>query len=195
MSAGGRRLATLAAALSSYALAITLAGNGFIAAFIAGIAFGASLPRDVADPDKVSELPELVGEILSLAVWFLFGAALVPVAFRYFSVWTLGYAVLSLTVIRLLPVWLALLGTRHDTQTVLFLGWFGPRGLASVVLAPGGRGTRTIRDRGQHRVRRGVHGAAERRRPRRLREAPSAVSTPGDTAKQPPSAAAPTRGA
>ena len=135
VSAGGRRLATLAAALSSYALAITLDGNGFIAAFIAGIAFGASLPRDVADPDKVSELPELVGEILSLAVWFLFGAALVPVAFRYFSVWTLGYAVLSLTVIRLLPVWLALLGTRHDTRTVLFLGWFGPRGLASVVFA------------------------------------------------------------
>ena len=73
--------------------------------------------------------------MLSLAVWFLFGATLVPVAFEYLSAWTLVYAVLSLTVIRILPVALAMLGTGRDRSTVLFIGWFGPRGLASVVFA------------------------------------------------------------
>jgi NhaP-type Na+/H+ or K+/H+ antiporter len=132
--AGGRRLATLAAALSSFALAVALEGNGFIAAFVAGIAFGAALPKDV-DVEEIGELPELLGELLALAVWFLFGAALVPVAFDHFSVSTLAYAVLSLTVLRMVPVALALIGTGMDRPTVLFVGWFGPRGLASVVFA------------------------------------------------------------
>lgn len=132
---GGRRLATLAAAIGSFAVAGPLGGNGFIAAFIAGMVFGAALPRDVVDPAEVSEFPELLGEVLSLAVWFLFGAALLPVVLEYFSVWTLVYATLSLTVIRLLPIALGMLGTRQDRATILFIGWFGPRGLASVVFA------------------------------------------------------------
>jgi sodium/hydrogen antiporter len=135
MLVGGRRLATLAAALSSFTVAITLDGNGFIAAFVAGIAFGWSLPKDLADASEIEELPELVGEVLGLVVWFLFGAALVPVALQYFSVWILLYAVLSLTVIRILPVAVALLGAHQSRSTVLFVGWFGPRGLASVVFA------------------------------------------------------------
>ena len=134
IATGGRRLATLAAALTSFALAIALEGNGFIAAFVAGIAFGAALPKDV-DVEELGELPELMGELLALAVWFLFGAALVPVAFDHFSVSTVAYALLSLTVIRMLPVALALAGTGLDRPTVLFVGWFGPRGLASVVFA------------------------------------------------------------
>ncbi|MGY4857287.1 cation:proton antiporter [Cryobacterium sp. AP23] len=132
---GGRRLATLAAALASFSLAGTFGGNGFIAAFVAGIAFGAALPRDVAQLEEVGELPELLGEVLSLAVWFLFGAALVPIAVEYLSASTIVYAVLSLTVIRMLPVTLALPRTGLDRSTVLFMGWFGPRGLASVVFA------------------------------------------------------------
>jgi len=59
----------------------------------------------------------------------------VPVAFEHFDVAVLGYAVLSLTVVRMLPVALSLLGTDLDRETVLFMGWFGPRGLASVVFA------------------------------------------------------------
>lgn len=132
---GGRRIGTLATAVGSFALAQSLGGNGFIAAFVAGIAFGAAFPRDVADVDEVGELPELLGQVLALGVWFLFGATLVPVAFEYFSVATLTYAVLSLTVIRMLPVALGLAGTGLDRDTVLFIGWFGPRGLASVVFA------------------------------------------------------------
>jgi NhaP-type Na+/H+ or K+/H+ antiporter len=132
---GGRRLAALATAVGSFALAQSLGGNGFISAFVAGIAFGAALPRDIVDVDKIGELPELLGEVLALGVWFLFGAALIPVAVEFVSLPTVAYALLSLTIIRILPVGLALIGTRLDRGTVLFIGWFGPRGLASVVFA------------------------------------------------------------
>ena len=135
MVAGGRRLATLAAALTSFALALALEGNGFIAAFIAGIAFGAALPADVVDVEEAGELPELMGELLALAVWFLFGATLVPLALDHLSMSAIVYALLSLTVIRMIPVGLSLVGTGLDRPTVLFVGWFGPRGLASVVFA------------------------------------------------------------
>ena len=129
------RLAALAAALSSFALAVALDGNGFIAAFVAGIAFGARLDEEVADVERTDELPELVGEVLALAVWFLFGAVLVPFAFDWIDVSILVYALLSLTVVRCVPVAVALIGSGLDKETVLFVGWFGPRGLASVVFA------------------------------------------------------------
>lgn len=132
---GGRRLGALATAVGSFALAGVLGGNAFIAAFVAGMAFGAAFPRDVVPVDEVVELPELLGEVLALGVWFLFGAALVPLAIEHVSWATIAYAVLSLTIIRMLPVALSLAGTGLDTQTVQFIGWFGPRGLASVVFA------------------------------------------------------------
>jgi NhaP-type Na+/H+ or K+/H+ antiporter len=132
---GGRRLATLGAALSSFALAVALDGNGFIAAFVAGIAFGAALDDEVVDVEEAGELPELMGEVLAFVVWFVFGAVLVPLAFANFGVSILVYALLSLTVVRMLPVALSLVGAGLDRQTVLFVGWFGPRGLASVVFA------------------------------------------------------------
>ena len=68
-------------------------------------------------------------------MWFLFGAALVPIVVDHLDVATVLYALLSLTVLRILPVALALVGTGLDRPTVLFVGWFGPRGLASVVFA------------------------------------------------------------
>jgi NhaP-type Na+/H+ or K+/H+ antiporter len=135
MVSGGRRLGTLAAALASFALAVALAGNGFIAAFVAGIAFGARLDRTVIEVDDAVELPELVGELLMLAVWFLFGAALVPLALDNLDVSIVVYAVLSLTVLRIVPVAACLLGSGLDRPSVLFVGWFGPRGLASIVFA------------------------------------------------------------
>ena len=114
---------------------MALDGNGFISAFVAGIAFGAALDDEVVDVEQVGELPELLGEVLAFLVWFLFGAVLVPVAFDNFEVAILLYALLSLTVVRMVPVALSLVGTGLDRQTVLFMGWFGPRGLASVVFA------------------------------------------------------------
>ncbi|MET9270654.1 sodium:proton antiporter [Kribbella sp. NPDC003557] len=134
-STGARGLGTLAAALGSFALALTFSGNGFIAAFVAGLAFRAGLGNEPLDVDEVVELPELLGEILAFVVWFLFGAALVPIAIDNFDLPLLAYAVLSLTVVRMVPVAMSLIGKGLDGRTVLFLGWFGPRGLASVVFA------------------------------------------------------------
>jgi sodium/hydrogen antiporter len=133
--AGGRRLGALGAALSSFALAVALGGNGFISAFVAGISFGAGWKDESVDVEEVGELPELLGEVLAFVVWFLFGAVLVPVALHDFDVSVLAYALLSLTLVRLIPVALALFGMGLDRGTVLFVGWFGPRGLASVVFA------------------------------------------------------------
>jgi sodium/hydrogen antiporter len=133
--AGGRRLGALGAALSSFGLAVALDGNGFIAAFVAGMAFGAGWRDDSVTVEEAGELPELLGEVLAFVVWFLFGAVLVPVAFNELSPAVSLYALLSLTLVRLLPVALSLVGTGLDRGTVLFIGWFGPRGLASVVFA------------------------------------------------------------
>jgi NhaP-type Na+/H+ or K+/H+ antiporter len=130
-----RGLGALAAAFGSFAVAQTFGGNGFIAAFVAGLTFRAGLDEESAVAGDVVELPELLGEILAFVVWFLFGAALVPLAVDGFDGSLLMYAVLSLTVVRMVPVAVALIGKGLDRRTVLFVGWFGPRGLASVVFA------------------------------------------------------------
>jgi NhaP-type Na+/H+ or K+/H+ antiporter len=79
------------------------------------------------------EFAEDWGQLLNLAVFFLFGL-LVARAASQFTAASIIYAALSLTVVRMLPVWLALVGTGLSRTTVLFMGWFGPRGLASIVL-------------------------------------------------------------
>jgi sodium/hydrogen antiporter len=114
---------------------MALGGNGFIAAFVAGIAFGAIFTTDVADVEEASELTELGGELLALVVWFVFGAALLPIAVDHLEVEVVAYALLSLTIVRLVPVVLCTIGSGLDRYDVLFLAWFGPRGLASVVFA------------------------------------------------------------
>jgi NhaP-type Na+/H+ or K+/H+ antiporter len=132
---GGRQIASLAVAVSLFALALTVHGNGFIAAFVAGIAFGAALHTDEADLEQTDELPTLGGELLALLVWFLFGATLVPIAFEYLDASMLLYALLSLTLVRMLPVGIALVRSGLDAPSTAFVAWFGPRGLASVVFA------------------------------------------------------------
>ena len=132
---GGRRLATLAVAVAAFAVALAFDANGFIAAFVAGIAFGAMLDGSVVDLEEAVELPELGGELLALVVWFLFGATLVPLAFEELDGSSIVYALASLTIIRMLPVALSLVRSGLDRPSVLFIGWFGPRGLASVVFA------------------------------------------------------------
>jgi NhaP-type Na+/H+ or K+/H+ antiporter len=132
---GGRRLAALALALGAFMLSTAIGGNGFIAAFVAGIAFGAVLAPEVAQVARSVELPELGGEVLALVVWFLFGGALVPIALGDLDARLVLYAVLSLTVVRMAPVGLAMLRSGLDRSSVVFVAWFGPRGLASVVFA------------------------------------------------------------
>jgi NhaP-type Na+/H+ or K+/H+ antiporter len=123
--------AVLALALCAYATSVALHGNGFIAAFIAGLAFAAA----GGPAAKLVPFVEETGTLLSLLVWLLFGVVLVVPALEDLTWQTVAYAVLSLTVVRMLPVAVALAGARLGRPAVLFTGWFGPRGLASVVFA------------------------------------------------------------
>jgi NhaP-type Na+/H+ or K+/H+ antiporter len=125
-------VAVLALGLLAYATALTVSGNGFVAAFCGGMAFGAAAGR--GGPAELLFLEQASGGV-SLLVWLAFGAIGVPIMVDRLD-WTLVvYAVLSLTVVRMIPVALALIGSGLDRSTVLFVGWFGPRGLASLVFA------------------------------------------------------------
>jgi sodium/hydrogen antiporter len=121
---------TLATALLAYGIAVALGGSGFIAAFVAGITFGV-VARERAE--ETTFLAEQSGELLNAVTFLLFGAVLLGPALGHPDWRVILYAVLSLTVLRMLPVALAMLGTGMRRVTVGFLGWFGPRGLASIV--------------------------------------------------------------
>ena len=124
--------AVLALAVCAYASALALHGNGFIAAFTGGIAYGAVAgKRD----EQLIPFVEETSALLSLLVWLAFGAVAIVPAFKDLSWEIVLYAVLSLTVIRMVPVAIALAGARLGRTTTAFIGWFGPRGLASVVFA------------------------------------------------------------
>ncbi len=124
------RLAALGLALLAFAAAELVHGNGFIAAFVAGLTLG-NTARDTCE--ALFEFGEAEGQLLTLLVFLAFGATLVPAALPHMSLPVLGYALLSLTVVRGLPVMLSLLGTGLRPGSLLFLSWFGPRGLASIV--------------------------------------------------------------
>ena len=124
--------AVLAIALLSYTAAVAIDGNGFVAAFVSGLAFGV---LEGSHTEESVLFVEQSGAIASMTSWLVFGALAVPVIEDWFTWQMLAYAVASLTVVRMLSVALALLGTGLSTFNVAFVGWFGPRGLASVVFA------------------------------------------------------------
>ena len=113
-------------------MAQELHGSGYIAAFSGGLLFGHIL-KDAKH--KFILAAEGVGETLALVTWLLFGAVVVGQLVGLVSWSVLVYSLLSLTVIRVLPIFLSLTGTGATIRDRLFLGWFGPRGLASVVFA------------------------------------------------------------
>jgi NhaP-type Na+/H+ or K+/H+ antiporter len=124
--------AVLALAVCAYASAVAVHGNGFIAAFVGGLAFGTTGGRR---GEPLVPFVEETGALVSLLVWLAFGAvALVP-AMKTLTWPMVLYAILSLTVVRMVPVAVALVGTRLGWATVSLVAWFGPRGLASVVFA------------------------------------------------------------
>jgi NhaP-type Na+/H+ or K+/H+ antiporter len=128
-----RQLSAFAVAVCAFATAEQIGGNGFIAAFVAGIAFG-QVAREHCP--HAADFAEDEGQLLTLLTFLAFGAALAgPALVEAPQPQTLLYAVLSLTVLRMLPVALSLLGTGLTLPTLAFLGWFGPRGLASILFA------------------------------------------------------------
>ena len=127
-----RQIVPLAAALLAYALALSLGGSGFIAAFVGGMAFGAVSGEQGS---AVTLFTEETGGLLAAVTWIGFGALALAVAIPHITWQVVLYAALSLTLVRMVPVALALLGTGARRPTVAFIGWFGPRGLASIVFA------------------------------------------------------------
>jgi NhaP-type Na+/H+ or K+/H+ antiporter len=125
-----QRLALLALALIAWALADQIGGNGFIAAFVGGLAVGPTVEHV---GERLIRFTEAEGQLLNLSVFFIFGVLLIGLI-QPLSWEVALYALLSLSVIRMLPVGISLIRTRLRSISVLFMGWFGPRGLASIVL-------------------------------------------------------------
>jgi sodium/hydrogen antiporter len=117
---------------ASFAMAQAIGGSGFIACFAGGLLLGALLPEHKHERLRGAEG---LGEALSLMTWLVFGSIVASELLNHANPAFIFYAILSLTVIRMLPVALCLLGARTTIAESLFVGWFGPRGLASVVFA------------------------------------------------------------
>jgi NhaP-type Na+/H+ or K+/H+ antiporter len=140
-----QRLASAALAMLAYAAAEEVHGNGFIAAYFAGLLLGV---RSHAVRERLQEFGEAEGQQLALFIFLLFGLILVPAALPHWDSRAWIYAVLSLTVIRMLPVALGLVGSGLDRPSVGFIGWFGPRGIASIlylIMVVGKLGTQKLK--------------------------------------------------
>ena len=127
-----RQLTMPGLALLCFALAQTLGGSGFIAAFVGGLFIGHRLGEH---KHAYMDSCEGYGDLLSVVIWMVFGATLMPILpeLLHWQYWL--YAIASLTLLRMVPVWLSLIGTGLKPELKLFIGWFGPRGLASIVFA------------------------------------------------------------
>ncbi len=122
----------IALAGAAYTFASVIGGNGFIAAFIAGLAFGS---RVKGQCEFVYEFIEGDGQLLIWAAFFLLGLAMLPSALGALDWRIFGVIALSLLIVRPLAIWLSMIGTQASTTTKLFFGWFGPRGLATALFA------------------------------------------------------------
>jgi len=125
-----QRLSCLSLAIMAFSFSEAFHGNGFIAAFVAGLTLSVNnqLVRD-----RIQEFGEAEGQLLSLFIFLIFGLVAVPAFIPYWDLASSVYAILSLTVIRMLPVAICLMGFKLDMYSKLFIGWFGPRGIASIL--------------------------------------------------------------
>ena len=127
-----RQLPVVTLATACFALAQSFGGSGFIASFSGGLLFGWIAKRH---KHALLLAAEGTADTLALITWVIFGSAVVGQTVGRFSLHVVLYALLSLTFVRMLPVFIALTGTSLRTDEKLFMGWFGPRGLASIVFA------------------------------------------------------------
>lgn len=132
MSETAEGIIALALAFGAYQVAVLLNGNGFIAAFVGGLTFGNTLGKQCK---FLFEFAESEGQLLILATFMAFGGVMMPIALTAIDIIYVIFAILCLTVLRMAPVWLSLLGKGISPLTSAYLGWFGPRGLASILFA------------------------------------------------------------
>ncbi len=125
-----RNLVPFALAIFAYYASEFLGGNGYIGAFVAGLSYGNLIPKM---RKNIEEFVESEGELFIMIIFTLFGLVFIPLVAQYWDLNILLYTLLSLTVLRMVPVALSLVGLRLDLPTILFVGWFGPRGIASIL--------------------------------------------------------------
>ncbi len=130
MTGAFQGIGILALAVLSYVIAESVGGNGFISAFVGGMVFGHTLKHQC---EFLFEFMETEGQLLMLITFLVFGAALLPEGLAHVTPMHFVFAILSLTVIRMVPIAISLIGSKVRLSTQLFLGWFGPRGLASIL--------------------------------------------------------------
>jgi NhaP-type Na+/H+ or K+/H+ antiporter len=130
MSSNFQRLSGFALAVMAYFAADLVGGNGFMSAFFAGLIFG-NVARQVSGP--IYDFGEAEGQLFILLTFMLFGAVMVPDAFGGISWRYILYAIISLSVIRIIPVAISVIGEKLTFPTILYMGWFGPRGAASIL--------------------------------------------------------------
>jgi len=123
-------IAAMAVALGAFMLAEAVHGNGFLAAFAGGLAFGKGLGRKCR---FLYEFQQTEAHMLVLITFTLVGAMLLPAAMQHFTLPCLLFSMFALTIMRMLPIAISLAGLKLDAHTLAFTGWFGPRGLASVL--------------------------------------------------------------
>jgi len=132
MNSTFQRLVAGSLAILCFSITEMVHGNGFIAAFAGGLMLGASTKTEMIR-ERIQEFGEAEGQQLILFVFLIFSMILVPKAVTYWDMNAILYAILSLTIIRMLPIAISLLGKQLNIPTLLFVGWFGPRGIASVL--------------------------------------------------------------
>ena len=125
-----QNLIPIALAILSYYLAEHFGGNGFISAFFCGLFLG---NYNVKLREHIEDFAESEGELLILISFLVFGLTFIPATIKFWNFQVFLYAALSLTVLRMIPVAISLIGTKFDLSTILFIGWFGPRGIASIL--------------------------------------------------------------
>jgi NhaP-type Na+/H+ or K+/H+ antiporter len=125
-----QRLTCLSIAILAYAVAELFEGNGFIAAFCAGLFLGV---KDINVRARIQEFGETEGQMFTLFIFVILGLIIIPAFAPFWDIKALVYAVLSLTVIRIVPVFICLIGSGLSNYSKFFIAWFGPRGIASIL--------------------------------------------------------------
>ncbi len=125
-----QRLTCLSLAILAFAFAEFFEGNGFIAAFCAGLFLGVD---NLKVRERIQEFGETEGQLLTLFVFVILGLIIIPKYYPFWDLTALIYALLSLTIIRIIPVFICLIGSGLNNYSKFFIAWFGPRGVASIL--------------------------------------------------------------
>lgn len=124
------RLLGVLAAMLIYLLAEKVGGNGFVAAFAGGLALNISSDKV---RDTIESFGEAEAELLTMLTFFVFGLLVVPAVYASWTWMMLVFCLASLVILRPLCVWICMIGSPYSLWEKLYIGWFGPRGIASVI--------------------------------------------------------------